>query len=209
MEAIDFKQRNVLIAEDQDEFMTLPAYVTQPGDGLPVRVVSKWKLSEEELHQVMTTGEIYLCTVTAGQALQPINASTMDPFLPETNDRSPTNTEYVMILPEAVFPEVKPFKPIDCFHKLPRVGFTVPRRLYDALVSAYRSHNEIAFVGDDKFPEFLPEDLKANISNGLSSEPGPSSGTRRLPDDDLNGHGLFEKPFDPEDPDETGTDFQK
>ena len=48
MRSIDFKERNVMIAEDQDEYMTLPALKFQTGE-----TVSCWKLNFWETIKIL------------------------------------------------------------------------------------------------------------------------------------------------------------
>ena len=67
MEAVNFKESNVVFAENQDEYKSLPAYI----DNLGV-VVTCWKLSEEEIKMINETGRIYLETLTFNKPLQPI-----------------------------------------------------------------------------------------------------------------------------------------
>lgn len=54
-------------AEDQPQYMTLPAIRTP--DGV---VLSRWQLTEKEKQQIAETGEIYLMVWTFNQPLQPV-----------------------------------------------------------------------------------------------------------------------------------------
>lgn len=71
MEAIKFKESNVVFAENQDEYKSLPAY--RDNNGV---VVTCWKLSEEEIKMINETGRIYLETLTFNNPLQPVMLTT-------------------------------------------------------------------------------------------------------------------------------------
>lgn len=71
MEAIKFKGSNVVFAENQDEYKSLPAYIDNNGV-----VVTCWKLSEEEIKNINETGRIYLETLTFNNPLQPVMLTT-------------------------------------------------------------------------------------------------------------------------------------
>lgn len=65
MKPLRFDEVNVVLGENQPEYMPLPAAVV--GD----KVVTCWELSEEEKAQVMKEGKIWLATLTFGQPFQP------------------------------------------------------------------------------------------------------------------------------------------
>lgn len=67
MEPIEFKESNVVFAENQDEYKSLPAY--RDNNGV---VVTCWKLSDEEIKMINETGRIYLETLTFNKPLQPV-----------------------------------------------------------------------------------------------------------------------------------------
>lgn len=71
MEAVNFKESNVVFAENQDEYKSLPAYIDNNG-----LVVTCWKLSEEEIKNINETGRIYLETLTFNNPLQPVMLTT-------------------------------------------------------------------------------------------------------------------------------------
>ncbi|MEQ9309705.1 MAG: hypothetical protein RLN90_09635 [Balneolaceae bacterium] len=75
MKAVEFPEMNIKIAEDQDEFETLPAHLTEDG-----RVIACFELDEDEKTQIMLSGKIYLQVYTGGKSLQPIGMSLMYPF---------------------------------------------------------------------------------------------------------------------------------
>lgn len=70
MKPVEFPGVNVVFAKDQPEYIPLPAYKV-PGDPKGA-IVTKWKLSPEELNKVQETGEIYLSMLTFNQPLQPV-----------------------------------------------------------------------------------------------------------------------------------------
>jgi len=67
MEAINFKGANVVFAENQEEYNSLPAFKDEDGT-----VVTCFKLSEEEIKKISETGELWLSVMTFNQALQPL-----------------------------------------------------------------------------------------------------------------------------------------
>ena len=71
MEAVKFKESNVVFAENQDEYKSLPAY--RDNNGV---VVTCWKLSEDEIKMINETGRIYLETLTFNNPLQPVMLTT-------------------------------------------------------------------------------------------------------------------------------------
>jgi hypothetical protein len=62
--------RSIVFAKDQPQYIPLPAL----SDGN--KVLTKWKLSKEELEEIAITGEIYLKILTFGDKLQPIQLAT-------------------------------------------------------------------------------------------------------------------------------------
>ena len=76
MKPIEFEEANVRVAEDQDQYETLPAYWDELGGTL----TSCWELSQEELEEVKSTGKIFLVQETRGRAMQPIRLTTERPF---------------------------------------------------------------------------------------------------------------------------------
>lgn len=68
MEPIDFKERNCIYGEGQDEYKSLPAYVHNTKER---QVVSCWKLSFFERCKVMFSGKIYMSLMTFGKPLTP------------------------------------------------------------------------------------------------------------------------------------------
>lgn len=76
MKPSEFPQQNIVFAEDQDEFLDLPAHF-DTSQGVATFCLS---LNKEEIEQVKKTGKIYLSIFTGGQPLQPIGTSFLNPF---------------------------------------------------------------------------------------------------------------------------------
>ena len=71
MTPIEFPEHNVKIAEDQPEFVTLPAFY----DESQGTVTYCLKLTQEERERLYATGELWMTTFTGGDPLQPIKLS--------------------------------------------------------------------------------------------------------------------------------------
>ncbi len=69
MKPVKFEECNVVFAEDQPEYQSLPAHCAtrELGD-----VVSCWELSEEEVQKIVETRRIYISQLSFHQPLQPI-----------------------------------------------------------------------------------------------------------------------------------------
>ena len=70
MTPVNFPGANVTFAENQPEYIPLPA-LKVPNDPKGL-IVTKWKLSPEELQRVQETGTIHLSVLTFNQPLQPV-----------------------------------------------------------------------------------------------------------------------------------------
>ena len=74
MEAIKFKESNVVFAENQDEYKQLPVYYDETQDkGV---VVTCYKLSFVERLRVLFFGKLWLAVMTFNKPLQPQLPST-------------------------------------------------------------------------------------------------------------------------------------
>ena len=67
MKAIDFSLSNTKYAENQDEYLTLPAHKSK--DGI---VTSCWKATLIERFKFLFTGKIWLSVMTFNKPLQPL-----------------------------------------------------------------------------------------------------------------------------------------
>ena len=74
MKPISFPEQTHLIAEEQDEYLTLPAFVDD------TMTVSLWALSWKERLRVLLTGRLWLLQLNFGGALQPQLPQTEYPF---------------------------------------------------------------------------------------------------------------------------------
>lgn len=83
MKAQEFPQQTVVIAENQEEYSSLPASVSNEGV-----VTCCFKLDEAEQKQVSETGEIWLSILTFGQPMQPIHGSVLNPFTEDSKATS-------------------------------------------------------------------------------------------------------------------------
>ena len=81
MKAVNFKEANVKIAEEQSEYQTLPAHLDRE-QGI---VTACFELNELEKKQVAEEGKIYLTVLTFNKPLQPISASVLNPFEESNN----------------------------------------------------------------------------------------------------------------------------
>ena len=80
---IPFEGQNCVIAEDQPEYIPLPALVVDPEE---CRVISCWELTPEEVVKVIETRQIWLSQLTFGNALQPQLLTVDRPFSFVTTD---------------------------------------------------------------------------------------------------------------------------
>lgn len=65
MTPIKFPQSNITLAEDQDEYQTLPAYRNEE------EFISCWKLSWREILVLLISGRIWLRQLHCDRQLQP------------------------------------------------------------------------------------------------------------------------------------------
>jgi hypothetical protein len=68
MKPIDFKDRNVIYAEKQPEYTSIPALKIDSDNG---EVVSCWKLSFRERIKILFTGTIWMSIATFNKPLSP------------------------------------------------------------------------------------------------------------------------------------------
>ncbi len=75
MEVVKFKECNVTYAQDQPEYLPLPAFRSKEGE-----VVSCWSLSFFDRLKVLLTGKIWLSVLTFNRQLQPLLMGTTKPL---------------------------------------------------------------------------------------------------------------------------------
>ena len=72
MEATEFDEVNVRIAEDQPEFITLPAYFNSKDGSLTYC----FRFTEADLERIKKEGVVYFKQYTGGKPMQPIYPTT-------------------------------------------------------------------------------------------------------------------------------------
>ena len=75
MEVVKFNECNVTYAQDQPEYLPLPAFRSKEGE-----VVSCWSLSFFDRLKVLLTGKIWLSVLTFNRQLQPLLMGTTKPL---------------------------------------------------------------------------------------------------------------------------------
>jgi len=80
MKIFKFKESNIIFAENQPEYLPLPAYKTRDG-----MVISCWGLSFFERLRFIFAGKIWLSVLTFNHPLQPLMLSTKKPKDVTTN----------------------------------------------------------------------------------------------------------------------------
>lgn len=75
MRAIEFEEQNLKIAEEQDQFETLPAHYDE-SSGI---VTTCWKLELSEVKRLVEDGVLYLQVQTGGEPLQPLRMTVENP----------------------------------------------------------------------------------------------------------------------------------
>lgn len=77
-----FPEQNIVLGRPIDmtdeQCVSLPAWVGKNDEGLPC-IISKWKLSKEDLEEINRTGEVWLQVI--GSAMPPVGIFTQYPFV--------------------------------------------------------------------------------------------------------------------------------
>lgn len=71
MEAIEFPEVNLIIAQHQPEYQTLPSYHNKEEGSLTFC----FKLTEDEINRIYATGEIWFKQITFNKPMNPITLS--------------------------------------------------------------------------------------------------------------------------------------
>lgn len=83
MELKEFKEVNVRVAENQPEYITIPAFVN-PKEG---SITFCFELDQSERERIMDTGEIWFTQLTGGGKMQPVCCSTIkEDLIPKTEE---------------------------------------------------------------------------------------------------------------------------
>lgn len=77
MKAVEFPEVNLRIAENQDEYETLPVHINTEDPTVPATMC--FELDEAERKQVAETGQIWLTVLTFGQHFHPIGMTLLKP----------------------------------------------------------------------------------------------------------------------------------
>lgn len=75
MKPVDFKERTVILAEDQPQYLPLPVF--ESSDGM---MISCWKLTMLERLLILFTGRLWLRQLTFGNPMQPQKPEARNPF---------------------------------------------------------------------------------------------------------------------------------
>ena len=75
MKPISFKEQNVVFAEDQPGYISLPAYRDDSG-----QVISCWQLTWKERLSILCTGRLWMRVFTFNELLQPCMLEANYPF---------------------------------------------------------------------------------------------------------------------------------
>jgi len=73
MSPIKFKEQNVVYAENQPEYLPLPAFKNESPQG---EVISCWQLSFIERMRILFTGKLWVCLLSFNKPLTPSFFST-------------------------------------------------------------------------------------------------------------------------------------
>ena len=84
MKPVRFEEVNVVLGENQPEYVPLPAlvkdYTVRQGDDAAVikngEVVTCWELSDEEVADIVKNKRLYLSVLTFGKPFKPVCLST-------------------------------------------------------------------------------------------------------------------------------------
>lgn len=95
MQAIEFPQQTFILAKDQPEYTPLPVHATiedvqytdengkvQTAKDVVTELTACFKLSPEEIAQVIATGELWYTQCVYGKQFQPVRMSVLSPFEP-------------------------------------------------------------------------------------------------------------------------------
>ena len=77
MKPVPFKEQTSRVAEHQDEYETLPAFVEQGDMG---QVISSWSLTWRERLQVLLYGRVWLSVCAFGRPVSPVMMWSKSPF---------------------------------------------------------------------------------------------------------------------------------
>ena len=85
MKPIEFEEQNAVLAEEQDEYLSLPVHVCE--NDMQGRVISCWKLSWKERVKLLFTGKIWWMQLTFNTPLQPQLPMVDYPFVEKEEEK--------------------------------------------------------------------------------------------------------------------------
>jgi len=86
MKPVIFPQCNSVFAEEQTEYLNLPAYRETDKQGL---VITCWKMTWGERWRALFGGCIWLRMLTFNQPLQPVSLEVVPPFFGDDEEATP------------------------------------------------------------------------------------------------------------------------
>ena len=96
MQPVDFPERNMMLAEDQPQYQTLPVFVDNrtiqtPEGPKPYAhsMTCVYELSDEEIAEITANRKLFYRQMLFGNQFQPIFLSTKDPFVPANTEHWP------------------------------------------------------------------------------------------------------------------------
>jgi len=78
MHPSEFKEQNIVFAENQDEYLSLPAHKANTPEG---EVLSCWKMSFKERLYCLFTGKVWLMVMTFNKPLSPVYLTTVKRYV--------------------------------------------------------------------------------------------------------------------------------
>ena len=78
MKPIEFKEQDLIIAKDQDEYLPLPAHLVGDPNGC---IIFCWKMTIPERLKLLLTGILWQEVLTFNTPLQPQRLSTRKPVM--------------------------------------------------------------------------------------------------------------------------------
>jgi hypothetical protein len=98
MTPIDFPECNLMLAEEQPQYQTLPVFVdsrvVETNDGpkeIPWSMTLCYELSDDDIAELIATRKLHYRQMLYGHQFQPIFLSTKDPFQPHNKKHWPAD----------------------------------------------------------------------------------------------------------------------
>jgi len=184
MRAVNFKQANVNLAKNQDQYNTLPAYMGQVGsEPEETGFITCFELSEQEIENINKHGKIWYTQMTFNNQFHPMSMIVANNIFDALDDKIVGKTKQKLDLEEITWQQLKDFVnsvPEDFLqNKVPLMyeDETFARRIQEPFFSEediYINKNDIEKIGtlkdlkenhDDEDP-FNPDDYILNTKKG-------------------------------------------